>query len=515
MKLSSSTPLSTIIALARAGSLEHAWYQFAAAGYDRRDDDPAALNVKGRLLKDRALRARGGERRRLYLDSAAAYRRSAELQPGTYPLINAATLSLLSGDGAQAAEIAREVLERIEREPDEPETPYWRGATIAEALLLLGRFEEAKAALAEAIAAAPRAWEDHASTLRQFVLIHDELGADAAWLAILRPPLSLSYSGSAFTSIAAADSELRRKVAELVVRERVGFVFGALSAGAEIIAAEAALKAGAELHVVLPGGTETFARACVEPAGGKWRGRFDAVVDAAESLHMVRPIGTPPGREMLVFAERVAAGAARLNAERLMSTSLFLPLSGEPGVSELPVPLQPGAQPPEPGASAAPPLALLAVSVGKSDEPGFERRLRALRDVLSGFERAAVEPHLAGDDILVGFEHVDEAARAAQAIHASLRGNMPLRIAGQYGFSSLVRDPFVNAARPSEVGTRILRAIAEAAPPDTICVSLDFAAALAAGSGGPSCAHWIGELHAFDGGTSIPLYALRPLVSGD
>ena len=296
-------PLSTIIALARAGSLEHAWYQFAAAGYDRREDDPAALNVKGRLLKDRALRSRGEERRRLYLESAAAYRRSAELQPGTYPLINAATLSLLSGDSAQAAEIAREVLERIEREPDEPETPYWRGATIAEALLLLGRFEDAKTALAGAIAAAPRAWEDHASTLRQFILIHDELGADAAWLDILRPPRSLSYSGSAVTGGAAAENESRRRVAELIVRERVGFVFGGLCAGAEIVTAEAALEARAEVHLVLPGGAETFARACVEPAGPGWRGRFDAIVGAAESLHMVRPIGTPPGPEMLVLSE--------------------------------------------------------------------------------------------------------------------------------------------------------------------------------------------------------------------
>jgi hypothetical protein len=509
------TPLSTIIALARAGSLEHAWYRFAAAGYDRRDDDPAPLNVKGRLLKDRALRARGEERRRLYLESAAAYRRSAELQPGTYPLINAATLSLLSGDRAQAAEIAREVLERIEREPDEPETPYWRGATIAEALLLLGRSEEAKAELAEAIAAAPRAWEDHASTLRQFILIHEELGADADWLAILRPPRSLSYSGSAVASVAPADDELHRDVAELVVRERVGFVFGALSAGAEIIAAEAAIGAGAELHIVLPGGTEAFARASVGPTGDEWRGRFDAVVEAAESLHMVRPIGTPPSREMLLLAERVAAGAARLNAERLMSTSLCLPLGQPPQDSEHQVSLQRGARPGSRGAAATGPLALLAVSVGKSDEPKFEAGLGALRDVLSGFKRAAVAPHLSGDDILVGFEDIDEAAGAARAVHAHLRGNMPLRIAGHYGFISLVRDPFVDAVRPSEGGARILRAIAEAAPPDTICVSLDFAAALATGVSGPRCAHWIGELHAFDGGTSIPLYALRPVASDD
>src|SRR3954463_8719052 len=104
--MASAAPLSTIIALARAGALDHAWYQFTAAGYDVRGDDPAALTVKGRLLKDRALRAQGEERRRFYLQSAEAYRRAAALQPGTYPLINAATLSLLSGDRDRAQEIA-------------------------------------------------------------------------------------------------------------------------------------------------------------------------------------------------------------------------------------------------------------------------------------------------------------------------------------------------------------------------------------------------------------------------
>src|SRR5688572_14093506 len=149
------TPLSTIIALARAGALDHAWAQFGAAGYDRADDDPAALTVRGRLLKDYALRAEGDERRRYYLQSAEAYRRAAELRPATYPLINAATLSLLSGDQAKAEQIAREVLDHIAREPDEPETPYWRAATEAEALLLLGRVDEGRIALDAAVAAAP------------------------------------------------------------------------------------------------------------------------------------------------------------------------------------------------------------------------------------------------------------------------------------------------------------------------------------------------------------------------
>src|SRR4051812_23142070 len=210
-----AAPLSTIIALARAGALDHAWGQFCAAGHDRNDEDPAALTVKGRLLKDHALRASDeAERRLFYLQSAEAYRRAAAVRPATYPLINAATLSLLSGDRAQAGEIAREVLERIAREPDEPETPYYRAATEAEARLLLGRTGEARAALEAAVAAAPQAWEDHASTLRQFLIIQDALGGETAWLDMLRPRHSLYYSAEA-SAAGLLDSEAAALIEEV------------------------------------------------------------------------------------------------------------------------------------------------------------------------------------------------------------------------------------------------------------------------------------------------------------
>ena len=195
MTTAAAAPLSTIIALARAGALDHAWAQFAAAGYDQRDDDPAALTVKGRLLKDHALRAAGEAQRLFYLQSAEAYRRAAALQPATYPLINAATLSLLSGDRGQARGRSRgEVLERIAREPDEPETPYWRAATEAEALLLLGRIEEAQAALAAAIAAAPTPGRTMPRRCASSSRSRRRSARDAAWLDLLRPPRSL-FSG--------------------------------------------------------------------------------------------------------------------------------------------------------------------------------------------------------------------------------------------------------------------------------------------------------------------------------
>ena len=123
---------------------------------------------------------------------------------------------------------------------------------------------------------------------------------------------------------------------------------------------------------------------------------------------------------------------------------------------------------------------------------------------------ARIAPHLGGDSILIGYEGPREAAEAARAIHARLRTRMPLRVAGHYGLIPCVRDPFTGALRPTESGTDIVRAIAGAIPPDTVCVSLDFAAVLAA-TAGASDANWIGELQAFDGGAAIGLYALRPI----
>jgi tetratricopeptide repeat protein len=478
-----AAPLSTIIALARAGALDHAWGQFVAGDYDREDQvDPAALTVKGRLLKDHALRASDEtSRRRYYLESADCYRRAAALQPGTYPLINAATLSLLSGNSGQAGEIAGEVLARIAREPDEPETPYWRAATEAEALLLLGREAEARAALAAAVEAAPLAWEDHASTLRQFLVIQDVQGGDTAWLDLLRPPRSLSYAA------AKADGADPDEPMPAPPDPAVGFGFGALAAGLELRIAEALIERGAELHVVLPGDAESFAARFVDPHGAAWRRRFDVALAAAESVRHVRPLHRPPDGALIALADRIARGAALLNARRLMGEA---------------VQLRPEA------AAAAEGLALLAIRVG-GDGSGFEDRLSALRDALADAGSPTLAPHLSGDTILAGYADCASAAAAARAVHVRLRGGVPLQIAGHYGLIECVRDPFSAALRPTGSGADIAEAIASAIPPGSVCVSDDFAAMLAAG-GAPGEASWIGELNALDGGSAIGLYALAP-----
>ncbi|HYE43005.1 MAG TPA: tetratricopeptide repeat-containing protein, partial [Caulobacteraceae bacterium] len=318
----SKPALLSIIAHARSGALDHAWALFTSHGFDRVDDDAAVLSVRGRLLKDRARAASGDERRALYLEAARAYGVAGALGEGaTYPLINAATLSLLAGQAETSRELAALALALIDSGRDGPETPYYREATRAEALLLLGRMDEARASLAAAVASAPLAWEDHASTLRQFALVLDARGEDKAWLDPCRPPRCLHFAGH----MAVADEEagaLTDRVRAVIGQERIGFAWGALAAGADILIAETLLACGVELHVVLPGEPAEFRRGSVEPSGGDWAERFDVVLGAADTVRVVAAAAAPtPG---IQIAAEVAMGCAVMHAGALATEAVQL-----------------------------------------------------------------------------------------------------------------------------------------------------------------------------------------------
>jgi len=77
----------------------------------------------GRLLKDRALCLCGTERNRLFLEAANAYTRASEINKATYPLINAATLSMLAGRHEQAQALAHQVLSLTQSDAGKLERP--------------------------------------------------------------------------------------------------------------------------------------------------------------------------------------------------------------------------------------------------------------------------------------------------------------------------------------------------------------------------------------------------------
>jgi hypothetical protein len=308
--------VAAILALARAGASSRAWTAFVDAGLGNVAGDPKILTLKGRLLKDQARRATGHSRAGFYLAAADAYADAAKIQPDSYPLINAAAMSLFAGRPEHMRLLAQQVLDLMRSGAGAGETPYWHEATRAEALLLLGEVEAAKATLADAVAHAPAAWEDRATTIRQFREIAAALDLPGDWLADFAPPPSLVFSG--IMGIDSNDIAARRDIEIAVKTSGAGFAYGALAAGADIMIAEALVAVGAELHVVLPAMTTVFRSKSVEPFGADWGGRFDRLLDRAESVTIVNGC-TAVSDGSIKLAALVARGMAVDHAHRMES----------------------------------------------------------------------------------------------------------------------------------------------------------------------------------------------------
>jgi class 3 adenylate cyclase len=314
-----------ILALARMGDTERAMGLFQAYGLDQSGDvDERAIGA--RLLKDRALGLAAGAERQAAMERAYEayhflYRESGDSFPG----INAATLALLAGRQEESRTLAAALL-------DDPAVAagesYYKAATRAEALLLLDRAEEVTEALAGAACKGSADLGARSSTLRQLGMIAAFQGrsaeACAALLAPLAPPRVVHYCGHMFGADPPAEARVRAALDKVLESEDVGFAYGALACGSDILCAEALLDRGVELHVVLPFEEEDFLAQSVLPGGEGWAARYRSCRDRAASLVYSSPMAYFGNPDQYGYASRTAMGLARLRAEHLAAEAVQL-----------------------------------------------------------------------------------------------------------------------------------------------------------------------------------------------
>lgn len=529
--MNSITGLAAVITAARAGSISYANRLFQTGGWAEQGDNPSALATRARLLKDAALRAKGADRQPMLHKAADAYRAADSLRPQPYTRINEASLRFLAGDRAGAQTLAAALLDWMSSPAELAETPYYIWATRAEACLLCDDPVAAGHAMERACAADPDGWSDRASTLRQFALILAATGADAQWLDAFRPPASLNYAGH--LGIAADESaDARARIEAWIKDHGIGFGFGALAAGADIVMAEALLAGGGELHVILPIGIDAFIAQSVAPYDPAWLGRFHACLAAAQSVQCVSSLTRPYEPLATQLAADVAMGATVLNARHLQSTAWQLLMIddgpgrfgnglGTRGIGErwrdagrqaclvvprnTPVPASGLRQIPE-GRADRRLAAMLMITFDGLDGCDEADFADALDTVIMPFCDACAsfdpQPDLVlplGNGRLVAFADPDLAWAYARAVLA-LKPGMPLRLAGHYGLTHWLDHP------PSLVGraTADLAAIAAAALPGVLTASETLASVLAINLSDAMIAEHIGETGA------IRLFALDP-----
>jgi hypothetical protein len=255
-------------------------------------------------------------------------------------------MALIAGDAETARRIAGKLVLSLSRDAE----GYWPLATLAEALLISGRGDEAKAVLAKAGRANGADDGAKASTILQFRRLQETLAADMElFVSALGPRNVAVFSGRIFrgdeldaAAQDATEAVIRQRAEEILAGHNVGIVYGALAAGTDIILAETALQLGAELDIVLPFATERFIETSVKIGDppdqpGKWEKRFRAILDGsqrARSLTIMDPTD-PAERDLdgyFFYAFRYAAGCALQRAAMLQTHCRLVAVAedGEP-----------------------------------------------------------------------------------------------------------------------------------------------------------------------------------------
>ena len=549
------------LALARAGANERA--RVAATDLMARIDDATEVSdtlredveaLVARLAKQDALAAQGQDRPELLRHAADLYEAIAERYGRYYTRINAATLRLLAGDLERARQLAEQARSLVTGARASDPDDYWLDATEAEAALILGDVGAARRALARALAIARGDFATLAVTRRQLRLVCEATSIDLEVLDDLRPPIVLHYCGHRIDPRAVStrfppelESRVDGEIRTFLAQQRVGFAFGSLASGADILIAEAILDQEIPLEVVLPFDTAEFERTSVSPAGPGWVDRFRACLGRADSVVHASDSSFMGDDELFGYAGRIAMGHALNRAAFLDAPAQQLAIwdqvqglvlagtahdvtvwkaSGHPThIIALPPP-QPSPEETGPRSATRQIGAILF-----TDLHGFSRLrdeqfplfvgevLGALGAVLDDHRETVLWRNCWGDAIAAVFSGVSEAADCALELHEALNridleaiglpANLELRIGAHAGPVMAIADPITR--KPTYWGRELTRAarIEPRTPEGEVYVTDAFAALLALEPVVAFVTEYVGRVTTAKEFETIPMYQLR------
>lgn len=547
-----------VLVLARAGATRLAAQRYEEYGLATEGhEDIAAL--RARLAKDLALAEEGPRRARLAAHAADGYEGVYARTHGYFPGINAATMRLVGGEVDRAQALARRILVEIEGPGSAAgEDTYYRLATRAEAQLILDRGAAARASLAEARAAAGADFAALATTRKQLKVVCEARGVDARLLDVLAPPRVIYYCGHMIAA-PGMDGRFRADAEDAVAavirshldREDVGFGYGALGAGADILFAEALIAREAELHVVLPFRRDEFIDTSVRPAGERWVSRFARCLAAARSVRYSTEDSYLGDADLFAYGSQLAMGLAVLRARYLDAPVEQVALwDGAPatrswgtaadvatwrslGLAQTII----GEGLAAPTAGAAGPTTAPA-DTGRArramlfgDVKGFsalsERQLPVFvsevlgrfASVLDQFERAIAFRNTWGDGVFLVFEDPCEAARCGLTLQRAMAAipleavglppGLALRLGAHFGPVYRARDPILKTE--NYFGAHVSRAarIEPVTPEGCVYVTEPFAALLALDPTREFECDYVGHQPAAKQYGELPMYLLR------
>jgi len=549
-----------VLALARSGATGQARQLFRDFGLEAsQDQEIAALGA--RLAKDEALALPPGAERTRRLAAAATRYEQIYTRNGHYfPGINTANLRLLSGDAEWAGTIAASLTRTIEAMPPPAEEElFWVLATLVEAHVIRGDLDAAHKALPAAFAASKGDYALLSTAARSIFRAAEAKGLPMEWLASFTPPAVIHYLGHIIAAPgrpgrfpADAEAAVAAEIAKVLEERRVGFGFGSLAAGADILFAEAILKRGGHLHVILPFRREEFVEQSVRPAGEAWVKRFDDCLAQARSVRYATEDEYLGDDTLFVYCSRMAMGLAVLAGQHLFAkveqiavwdrgpargvagTATDVGIWRDAGRETTVVPIPSGTPLPtmaaQPYVQAANHRRARAMLFG--DLKGFskltDRELPGyVAGVLGEIQRVralhndtVLLANTWGDGLFLVFQRAHEAAAFALDLQDALGkldfgahglgAPLVLRLGGHVGPVYETEDPILG--RRNFFGAHVSRAarIEPVTPPGCVYVTETFAAALALEHSDRFTCDYVGITEAAKGYGSMRMFLLHP-----
>ena len=534
-----------VLTLARLGDTERGLrlyddYDLSAMG------EVDALSLRARLLKDQAFAAGHRPESASLLAACSLYAAVYRRTRSSYPAINAATLALIAGRSRLAAGLARVV---VRETAPEHRKGYFSLATLAEALVVLGDYDGATTALSRAMQASDADVGARSTTALQLQRLVAALGPSnglTTLMALIEPPKVAMFCGNIFLGDVALERDLVARLDAIISKEQIGFSYGALAAGSDILIAERLLAYGAELHVVLPFAEPDFLEQSVAPAGEAWVKRYEACKAAAASLTFASSMSYVGGNEQFGYGSKVTMGMARLRARQLHAEAIQLVIVEERGERTLsgsdvgvwretgsrsevviaPALTRPSMPPPPPKSA----VARGTYGLMFTDYPGFSRldervlplfweevMVRAAR-TLRRYGEVIRQGNTWGDAIFAVFSDAPAAAAAALDLCEQMdnvdckalgvREGTAMRIALHYGPTYSGFDPVTS--RMNYYGTEVSRAarIEPVTPSGSVYVTEPFAAVLEMEKDHPFTSNYVGKIALPKNYGIYPLYRL-------
>ena len=323
-----------VLSLARAGSLDFAIAEFNRFGLGEVSGHEDIMALDGRLSKDLYLRSNGEDALKHANAATRKYTAAFKATQGYYSGVNSATMAFMAEMPEHVIEEKIAAVEGLLPSPEKltPEDHYFIEATRAECCFLRGDSSRAAKALQAAVDFDPMNFTAHATTLKQFKMIARKRSEDTNWLNKFSPPTPLHFAGRIRITLSEIQlKQLKINISDVIQKHDIGFAYGALAAGSDIVIAEALLTEGAALHVVLPCPEDCFVEHSVRPFGEEWVPRFKSCLEGAASVRFLSDYTPWPDPRVNRLSGQFAMGQAVLMGHSLSVDPMQILVLGEAG----------------------------------------------------------------------------------------------------------------------------------------------------------------------------------------